>query len=141
MRYYLVCPFDEKTGKTGPCYWMKDGGDRWIHFVNGAWIEKKDGDVVKDVVRVRDVSELDWSQTPLRNPSSSSGWLSRGGRFFGCPPNWHDKFAAYVIGLKVDEMESQGWVRVLNSRYYVNEKRLSEEQINWLSTKGYKVYD
>jgi len=142
MTYYLVCPFEEGEGDdvTGTCYWMRDAGESWVHFVGGVWMKKKENDVVRDVVRVTDVSELDWHKTPLRTPLSSSGWLSRGGKYFGCPPNWHDKFAAYVLGIKVNELERSGWVRVNDSRYYTCEKTLSSEQKNWLSEKGYKIH-
>ncbi len=84
---------------------------------------------------------LDWSDTWLSRPESTAGWLNRGGRFFGCPSNYHDQLAAYVIGVKVTEAENTGWVRVKDSRYYDYLKSLSAEQKNWLSEKGYKLYD
>ncbi|GMR04274.1 MAG: hypothetical protein BMS9Abin23_0166 [Thermodesulfobacteriota bacterium] len=140
MPYYLVCPVVDDSNEPGPCYWMRDGGDRWNNFVKGEWPVKKDNDLVKEKLRVGHVSELDWHETPLRDPSSSSGWLSRGGRYFGCPSYWHDKFAPYVLGISVDEMEAQGWVRVNDSKYYTCEKELSAEQKNWLAHKGYKIY-
>lgn len=144
MTYYLVCPANDGEGGdgdvTGPCYWMRDGGERWIHFVKGSWIKKNEKDVVRDVIKVRDVSELDWRETPLRTPQSSSGWLSRGGRYFGCPPYWHDKFASYVLGIKVEEMETSGWVRVNDTRHFTCERKLTSEQKNWLSKKGYKIH-
>jgi len=140
VEYFLVSP-----GAGGQArnvyYWMQDGGERWIHFVKGIWKEKHEDDIVKEVVRAGDLSELDWSKTPLYDNDSVSGWLSRTGRFYGCPSHYHDKFAAFVLGIKVAELEKMGWVRVNDSRYYTCRLRPNAEQRNWLSEKGYKVYD
>jgi len=141
MVYYLVSPAASKDITPRPFFWMKDGGDRWIHFVEGCWPFKNEADIIAEIVHTDDVTDLDWSMTPLYDSDSNAGWLSREGRFYGCPENYHDKFAAYVLGIKVPDLEETGWTRLLDSGNYTNMHRLSLEQCNWLSTKGYKVYE
>ena len=141
MKFYLVSPASPAGESPGVFYWMKDSGQSWIHFVKGVWKEKRAEDIIKEVVHAQDPFELDWSMTPLHNQDSLSGWLSRCGRFYGCPPNYHDKLACYVLGMKVPELESTGWVRVNDSRYYTCQKGLSAEQRNWLSGRGYRLYE
>ncbi len=142
MPYYLVALAGENEAGSEPRYfWMKDGGERWIHFVEGCWPFKSEADIIAEVVHTKDVTDLDWSRTPLFDSDSSAGWLSRQGRFYGCPEKYHDKFAAYVLGIKVHELEKTGWARVLDSRSYAATKNLSVEQSSWLSQKGYRVYE
>jgi hypothetical protein len=142
MAFYLVSLGGDTCGSSEPRYfWMRDGGDRWIHFVEGCWPFKNESDIIAEVVMTQDVTDLDWSRTPLFDSDSSAGWLSRQGRFYGCPEKYHDKFAAYVLGMKVHELESTGWARVLDSSSYAATQNLSPEQNSWLAHKGYKVYE
>ncbi len=141
MVYFLVSPVECEGISPRPFYWMRDGGDRWVNFVKGNWPIKSNGDIVLDRVRTGDMTELDWGRTPLYKKNSSSGWLSREGRFYGCPENYHDKFAAYVLGIKVHKLESTGWARILDCKSYSSEKNLSQEQNGWLTRKGYRIYD
>ncbi len=142
MTYYLVALGATAEGEGEPKYfWMRDGGDRWIHFVEGCWPFKSETDIVAEVVKTQDVTDLDWSRTPLFDSDSNAGWLSREGRFYGCPEKYHDKFAAYVLGIKVHDLERSGWARVLDSSSYTSTQNLSHEQNSWLAHKGYKVYE
>ncbi len=140
-KYFLVSPHVEDDRSKKYFYWMKENEGYWLQFVHGIWRPKQGGDIIKLCARAEDTTLLDWSGTWLSRPESTAGWLNRGGRFFGCPSNYHDQLAAYVIGVKVSEAENGGWVRVKDSRYYDCLKNLSAEQKNWLSEKGYKLYD
>ena len=142
MVYYLVSlAEDEGRGNDRRYFWMRDGGERWVHFVEGRWPFKNEADIIAEVVRTDDITDLDWSLTPLYDSDSSSGWLSREGRFYGCPANYHDKFAAYVLGTKVHDLEDCGWARVLDSSSYTATRGLSHDQNSWLERRGYTVYE
>jgi len=140
MLYYLVSPEEYSDVTPRPFFWMKDGGDRWVHFVRGKWPFKNVMDIIAEIVKADDVTELDWSRVPLYDNDSSSGWLSREGRFYGCPANFHDRFVAYVLGMKVHKMEKLGWTRVLDSSSYSAARPLSHEQKSWLSCNGFRLY-
>lgn len=141
MVYYLVSLGEDKDMEHRPFFWMRDCGDRWINFVNGKWPMKDASDIICEKVDIDDITELDWSVTPLYNKDSKSGWLSREGRFYGCPDYFHDKFAAYVLGIKVDELETTGWARILGCNNYSSTRQLSREQNRWLRRNGYRVYN
>jgi len=141
-RYYLVSPEKEKKKDKGYFYWMRENDDNWVQFVKGIWCPKTNKDEIKLCAEI-DIEEtflLDWSNTWLHRPDSNAGWLNRDGRFFGCPWHYHDHLAKFVLGYEVPEVEDAGWVRVQNSQYYTCEKRLSAEQENWLSTRGFKIF-
>lgn len=88
------------------------------------------------------ITRLDWRKTPFHNDRSTSGWLSRDGRFYGgCPSIHHDVIAHCVLGMKVGDMEDGGWARVYDSNRFTCEKRLSAEQRNWLLQKGHELSD
>jgi len=141
-QYYLVSPYDEDEKKQRYFFWMRESEDeRWVQFVKGLWRPKHDGDIVKLCDKVEDTCLLDWSGTWLYRPESTAGWLTREGRFYGCPTYYHDQLAQYVMGIKASEAEEAGWVRVKDTKYYNCLKKLSPEQKNWLSAKGYKIYD
>jgi len=141
MVYFLVSPSHFKDISPRPFFWMRDGGDRWVNFVKGKWPFKSDGDIVLERVKTSDMTELNWGRTALYDNKSSSGWLSRVGRFYGCPANYHDKFAAYVLGIKVDKLENTGWARILDYSSYSTERNLSHEQNSWLTRMGYRIYE
>lgn len=140
-KFYLVSPGKEASREDRRYYWMRDEGRAWANIIKGVWDPKHQADEVVEMVEAEDEGELDWSSTPLYNDGLSSGWLSRSGRFYGCPPRYHDKLAFYVLGSKVPELESSGWVRVYGMNYFTCEHRLSPEQRNWLSQKGHRVMD
>ncbi|MBI5561367.1 MAG: hypothetical protein HY894_00735 [Deltaproteobacteria bacterium] len=140
-KYYLVSPGESKHQKPRPYYWSLDNGDVWIGVARGIWRQKHAEDVVAGTADAADLTRLDWTKTPFHNNVLTSGWLSRGGDFYGCPEMFHDIVAYIVIGMKVKELEEAGWVRVYNSERYVCEMRLSAEQKNWLSGNGHKIYD
>jgi len=142
MTYYLVSPHQEDPDKAGLCYWMMDEGENWINILKSSvYVRKDDGDVILESVEAEDLFELDWKKTPLHNDELTSGWLSRNGRFYGCPSKYHDMLAGCVFGIKVAELERTGWVRVYSARRFTCETRISEEQRNWLAERGYRHLD
>ena len=140
-RYLLVSPGCQNHGRAEPSFWMTDNGDTWIGVARGIWRPKHSADIIKETVEAEDLTRLDWRKTPFRNDGLVSGWLSRDGRFYGCPSCYHDTLAYCVLGIKVAELEKAGWVRIHDTRYFVCEHRLSPEQRNWLSSNGYRVLD
>ncbi len=151
MKYYLVSPGCElEKGSRGVSprkkngrefYWMSDAGEKWEGVARGIHRPKHEKDVVKDIAEAGDITELDWTKTPFHDDTLRSGWLSRSGRFRGCPAVHHDVFARCVLGRTVGELERLGWARVLDSQRFVCEQRLSAEQKNWLLENGYNVLD
>ncbi len=143
-RYFLVSPGDDqitRTRATARRYlWMREDNGQWVRILNQSWRERHSNDIIQLCTKVESPLLLDWSFAYLYKNDYQSGWLNRNGRFFGCPENYHDKLAHFVLFLKVGELERTGWVRVNNPLYYSHEKRLSEEQKNWLSSNGHKVY-
>ncbi len=142
-KYFLVSPHADADRPKKYFYWMRqnENEDNWVQFVHGIWRPKDNQDIIKLCSLTDHTTVLDWSDTWLYRPESHSGWLTRDGRFYGCPSNYHDQLAAYVIGIKTAEAEAAGWVRVKDSKYYDCLTRLSPEQKNWLSMHGHKVYD
>lgn len=141
MNYYLVIPgLHISEGKTSS-YWMMDNGDTWINAANSHWKEKHELDRVLEVVKEEHHTLLNWTKTPFYGHDYISGWLSREGRFYGCPSNYHDVLAYCVLGMKVPELEKLGWVRVYSHNWFTCDHRLSAEQRNWLSESGHKVLD
>jgi hypothetical protein len=138
--YYLVSPGNTSNDKKRPFYWSLDIGDKWIGVARGIYRDKHSEDLVKEVQSAYSLTQLDWSKTPFRNDNLLTGWLSRDGRFYGCPAVFHDVLANCVLGIKVPELEDQGWARV-HGTWFVCEKRLSAEQRNWLLQNGFTVYD
>jgi len=145
MKFYLIVPgdtdADTDSGRPHNFYWVEDKGEHWLHFLKGVWHPKHTEDTVIECSLADDITELDWSKTPLHNDTLTSGWLCRSGRFYGCPSYFHDKLAAYVLGAKVPDLEKTGWVRVYDKNRYTCDHRLSEEQKNWLSENGYKIHE
>jgi len=149
MKYYLVSPGCEleKTRRNASgvkrreFYWMEDAGEKWAGVARGIHRPKHARDIVGEVAEAVEITDLDWSKTPFFDNTLRSGWLSRTGRFWGCPAIHHDIFARCVLGMKVVDLERLGWARVLDSQRFVCEQRLSEDQRNWLSENGYEVLD
>lgn len=141
MTYYLVSPGLNKNDAKRPFYWSTDNGDTWIGIARGIYRPKHTDDIVCEACEAEDKSLLDWRRTPFHDDSLSSGWLSRDGRFYGCPSYLHDTFVMCMLGMRVKEVEAAGWVRVHNSSRFACEQRISEEQRNWLSENGYNVPD
>ncbi len=123
-KYFLVSPGDSAKHPR-PYYWSLDIGAK---------------DLVIEVAEAHHLTQLDWRKTPFQNDELATGWLSRDGRFYGCPSVHHDVIAFCVLGIKVSDLENMGWTRVYSDRFTC-EKRLSAEQRNWLSANGHKVYD
>ncbi|MBI5588152.1 MAG: hypothetical protein HY889_07290 [Deltaproteobacteria bacterium] len=138
-KFFLVSPGDS-TQKPRPFYWSLDIGDKWIGVARSVYREKHPEDIVKEVSEAHHLTQLDWRKTPFRNDELATGWLSRDGRFYGCPAVHHDVIAYCVLGMKVADLEEMGWARVYSNRFTC-EKRLSAEQRNWLSENGHRVFD
>lgn len=139
QKYFLVKPGGQK--KPAKSYWMTDNGESWVEVGRCRPRDKHDKDEVLEIISEAHFTLLDWRKTPYYNPEASSGWLSREGRFYGCPTNCHDVLAWCVLGIKVPELERLGWVRIYSENWYVCQMRLSAEQGNWLSLHGHKVTD
>lgn len=139
-RYFLVRPGGQnKSGDKS--FWMTDNGENWVEVGRSRWKVKHEADEVLESVTAEHLTMLDWRKTPYYAPEASSGWLSREGRFYGCPTYCHDVLAWCVLGVKVPELERLGWVRIYSENWYVCQARLSAEQSNWLSLNGHKVID
>jgi len=121
-------------------YWYQDGGDRWLNFAGG-FCPKDDTDKIIETAEAEDVSDLDWLKTDMVDERNDAGWLSRSGRFYGCNSTMHDTVADLVFNKTVKEMEDTGWVRIYNKTEWVCLRRLSPEQRNVLSEKGFVVRD
>ncbi len=140
MVYYLVSLAEDKDMTQRPFFWMRDSGDKWENFVKGKYPAKDALDIISKKVDIDEITDLDWSRTPLYNSEYKAGWLSREGRFYGCPAYYHDKLAAYVLGIKVDKLETTGWARIFGCNNYSSTRRLSFDQHGWLRRNGYTVY-
>jgi len=138
--YFLVRPGGRKKKDSG-AFWMTDNGSCWVDVARSRWNDKHASDEVLESIEAEHFTLLDWRKTPFYNPEASSGWLSREGRFYGCPNYCHDVLAWCVLGMKVPELEQLGWVRIYSENWYVCQVRLSAEQKNWLSMNGHKVMD
>jgi hypothetical protein len=138
-KYFLVSPGDSAQHPR-PFYWSLDIGDKWIGVARGVYREKHAKDLVIEVAEAHHLTQLNWRKTPFHNDELATGWLSRDGRFYGCPSVHHDVIAFCVLGIKVSDLENMGWTRVYSDRFTC-EKRLSAEPKNWLSANGHKVYD
>lgn len=141
QKFFLVSPGGSASQKPRPFYWSLDIGEKWIGVARNIYREKHDDDLVKEAAEAAHLTDLDWTKTPFHNDDLPSGWLSRDGRFYGCPQVNHDVLAHCVLGQKVGDLEKFGWVRVFDSKRYTCERRISEEQSNWLSQNGYTIYD
>ncbi|MBI5236403.1 MAG: hypothetical protein HY886_09190 [Deltaproteobacteria bacterium] len=140
--YYLVSPVNNNLAHSRHFFWMLDTSEnKWIGIARGIWREKHERDIVKETAKAEHLTLLDWKKTPFYDDKSRAGWLSRDGRFYGCPEVLHDTLAYCLFGVKVGELEKTGWVRVKNSYLYTCEQRLTPEQSNWLSGQGYKVIE
>lgn len=141
LTYYLVSPHFRRNEKPRPFFWMLDEGGQWRNIIKCLYREKHAQDIVREVFEAEHITQLDWTKTPLYNHDCVSGWLSREGRFYGCPSYLHDMLAACVLDMKVPDLEKLGWVRIYDHKWFTCSHRLNAEQRNWLSMSGYKVQD
>jgi hypothetical protein len=133
-------------------YWRDRHGV--LHDFNGPFQTIGDYDIVEIDELSTDWDQLDWSKTLLCQPTeSTAGWLSPSGEFLTCPSSGHDRYAHYVLHVKVKNLEKGGWARVYSSATEaVKEKRrahdawcclrsITPEQRNWLEAHGHEVKD
>ena len=139
-KYFLVRPGGQKK-PADKSFWMTDNGENWVEVARPGAVARHDGEPRARAGGRQAKTLLDWRKTPYYTPEASSGWLSREGRFYGCPTFCHDVLAWCVLGIKVPELERLGWVRIYSETWYVCQVRLSAEQSNWLSLNGHKVTD
>ncbi|MFQ5736719.1 MAG: hypothetical protein ACE5GY_07635 [Thermodesulfobacteriota bacterium] len=142
VKYYLVALGRDEYESPENFYWMVDKGEKWLNIAKRNILKpKSDDDIIKAVVETNDLTALNWSETPLYDDGLTSGWLSRDGRFYGCPSKYHDTLAYCVLGITVADLENTGWVRIYSERHFTCLHRISEEQRNWLSSNYYRVPD
>jgi len=124
--------------------WWRLEVDRIFNWAGGYSFLGGD-DVIYETVEAKSFEDLDWSKTYLNQPDSDAGWLDRNGRFYGCDSRDHDACAWFLLKKKVSELEKTGWVRVYGPpECYLTwtvQGRLSAEQRNWLSRRGYVIRD
>ncbi|MBI5969681.1 MAG: hypothetical protein HY884_00795 [Deltaproteobacteria bacterium] len=137
--FYLVSPFHQNPSGRSHHFWMLDEGQKWNGVARGIWRPKHSDDLVTGSALALHLTELDWTRTPFHDNRLKTGWVSRDGRFYGCPEKYHDTLAFCVLGVKVADLETLGWVRVQDSNRFVCEQRLSAEQKNYLTQNGFRV--
>lgn len=84
--------------------------------------------------------DLDWNNTFLDVSDwkkYKSGWLDRRGKFYGCNYQNHDLIIYYLLKKDVSEVENKGWVRIHGDNDFQCLQKLSPEQRNFLSSKGF----
>ena len=149
-KYYLI-KLNHGSCVMGPS-WYEKKGTWWVN-TNGGRMQQDPTDEILQTAEVEDVCDLDWEPVLIRE-GAGSGWLGRNAEWFECSSKEHDDVASLVIKKSVRELEETGWVRVdysaevvlrvpdqgrgwrISSRF---NKRLSVDQRNWLSRKGYVV--
>jgi len=131
----------------GPC-WFEDGVSRWVNHSGGGFEKSPDKEEIVDECHAEDIFELDWTRTTYNRPDSEIGWLAPDGRWHGCGSQDHDFVAEMILKMPTREAEKTH-VRVDGPRcvemggpgWRFQGRRLTAEQRNWLSLRGYKVED
>jgi len=121
-------------------YWYRDGDSEWLRN-NGGSVPKHDDDLVIETMGADRFEDLDWTKTGYVDPDAKTGWMDRAGRFYGCDESDHTSYAYWVLKRDEKELEDIGWVRILSHTEFVCCRRLSAEQRNELSARGYLVQD
>lgn len=130
-------------------FWVEDQDDGWWYHRAGGQMRKTRDDIIHETTTVPagDWRALDWKKTGFYDPTSSVGWLSPSGEFFGCGSQEHDTVADLILKSTVHGLETAGWVRVdragqLGSMTYRCFRALTAEQRVWLGARGHDLeYD
>lgn len=158
--FVKLCSLDKKENQVGVPWWMRLRPDGYIENPRGGRQPLEDSNFgVLDLVIAEQLEDLDWKNTVYDNPDSGSGWLSRSGKFYGCPKVGHEFCAQVVIKENSIELEKKGWIKVncaaddgksswgmeiptwsrgLSGNW---DRKLSAEQRNWLQMNGHKIED
>ena len=149
LTFALAVPVDGGE----PPFWYEMPEDKHADYLinlAGGHIPQQCLKILK-TVQANDFQDLDWSGTLLDDPNQASGYLSREGRFCGCPSHMHISCATYHLGKSARELEEQGWVHIYGRPKTDRDhefdiawscsKTLSAEQRNWLVKRGYRVND
>ena len=132
-RYCLLKQYED-------VYWVEDAGARWENY-SGGWQSKASIDVIKETTVAMGFEDLDWAKTSLINNDYDSGWLSPGGRFYGCRTQNHLMIARLITGMA--HPDEVGWCK-LNGKNcpdgfdYFHTIALTEAQTIWLDKNGYR---
>lgn len=126
--------------------WWKREGDRYIYRKGGYLYSKSDNEIL-ETVEADSWDQLDWTKSSLvvSEEEAKAGWLERSGKFHGCVPKGHDRYAELILGRKVADLEKEGWCRIYGPPYQydsfvcLHRLGLSAEQRNWLSRRGYDL--
>src|SRR3972149_10751953 len=87
----------------GMLSWFKGDNNKDVwHNGSGGYCSKSDKDEVIKEVDVEDWGDLDWLVTELLDPNSPYGWLNRGGKYYGCSSQAHDRMAHDGLKKNVD---------------------------------------
>lgn len=143
------CLIRSKHYGTKVWAWLDD--DRWEKEEDGGlgYFFPSDDDEILDTCVAEFIDDLDWSFLCDRfDDDWTTGWLSPDGKFTPCS-NWgHDGIAWLVLhygGYKdQSDMEEHGWVRLWGAGQdpeFSSERRLSVDQRNWMSRKGFRLED
>lgn len=152
-KFYLVT-FGHFVNSSSPShskpYWVERiendvmlGKPVWRNSGGGKCPCKK-SDVVYEVVEAESIEDLDWKKTGYYCPELDCGWLSPQGSWYGCDSRDHDIVAYLILNKEVGDLEKRGWCRVYgfgDELQFTCRKRLTAEQRNWLSMKGFTVED
>jgi hypothetical protein len=143
-----------KKGAThgGWWYWRDNHGT--LHDFNGPFQAIGDNELLAVDEVAASWDKLDWSETALCQPTTSTaGWLSPSGEFLPCPSNQHDRYARYVLHVKVGNLEKGGWARIYSSATEAVEQNrrahdawcclraITPEQRAWLENHEHEVRD
>lgn len=151
---YTFLLLKAKYGEQMPCWYEKDlDHNDHLNNMSGGFTVLNGEDQILQEIQANNFEDLDWKDTILDDPSQDAGYLDRSGRFIGCSAYRHISCAKYRLNKTQDQLEKEGWVHIYGppldsgkqpadgSRTYICMRRLSAEQRNWLSKRGYVIED
>ena len=65
-----------------------------------------------ELVEVESFNDLNWYGTKLYDNSYDTGWLDRGGKFYGCAYEYHSEQAEYLHKSTEEELEEKGFIKI-----------------------------
>jgi hypothetical protein len=123
--------------------WYRLSGDILSNRYGG-YCDLLENDVILETdEESKDFYELDWTKTTLIKPDSEGGWLTPDGTWYGCSYRDHAEVADLVFHKTEWELEELGYARVKSTNVLVElyKRRLTADQRNWLSLRGYEFCD
>lgn len=96
--------------------------------------------ISKAIVELKSLICREYYYQILEEGDNNYGWLSPTGEFYPCGVAEHTKIA-YRLSSHEHKLECEGWVRIVNDAPLgaIYEAKLSAEQRNWLSIRGYEL--